>query len=51
MFLEALSISNKRVDYAIRHNRIPNTTLVEPDKRKEQIPANKTPDSTIENIK
>ena len=44
-------VSNKRVNYAIRHKRIPNTTLVEPDKRKEQIPANKTPDSTIENIK
>ena len=51
MYLQTLAISNRRADYALRHKKIPNTILVEPDKRTEHTPHNKTPISTVTNIK
>lgn len=51
VFLSTLGITNKRLDYALRHKAVPLTALATPDLRGKKGPTNKTPLDVEERIK
>ena len=51
MFLQTFGITNRRIDYAIRHKKLANTNIAEQDKRGKKTPTDKTPTVITEMIK
>lgn len=51
IFLSTLGITNKRLDYALRHKANPLTALSTPDLRGKKGPTNKTPTDVEERVK